>query len=75
MNTIALRKIVLQKIAVRKSWSDCVAAVRRIIGIPDYDAYVTHLRSRHPDRPIPSRAEFFAERQRARYRAGGGRCC
>jgi uncharacterized short protein YbdD (DUF466 family) len=57
-----------------KVWGDCAIAARRIIGIPDYGAYVAHLRMRHPDRPIPTRAEFFAERQRARYR-GGGRCC
>jgi uncharacterized short protein YbdD (DUF466 family) len=67
--------VVQRKIALRKVWRDCAAAVRRIIGIPDYDAYIAHLRMRHPDRPIPTQAEFFAERQRARYRAGGGRCC
>jgi len=61
--------------AMRKIWSDCSAAARRIIGIPDYDAYVAHLRARHPDRPIPDRAAFFAERQRARYSGAGGRCC
>jgi uncharacterized short protein YbdD (DUF466 family) len=56
-------------------WSGCSAAARRIIGIPDYDTYVDHLRTRHPDRPIPSRTAFFDERQRARYSSGGGRCC
>ena len=64
----------LHEIARWRIWSDCASAARRIIGIPDYDAYVAHLHARHPDRPIPTRAEFFAERQQARYR-GGGRCC
>jgi uncharacterized short protein YbdD (DUF466 family) len=56
-------------------WRRCVFAARRIVGVPDYDAYVAHVRARHPERPLPTRADFFAERQRARYRRGGGRCC
>jgi len=62
-------------IVLHKIWSDCRAAARRIIGIPDYEAYIAHLRTRHPDQPIPTREAFFAERQRARYGRGGGRCC
>jgi uncharacterized short protein YbdD (DUF466 family) len=59
----------------RKNWQRYAAAMRRIAGIPDYDAYVAHLRARHPEQTIPTRAVFFAERQRARYRGAGGRCC
>lgn len=75
MNAIMLRKFVSSKAALRKIWSECSAAARRIIGIPDYDAYIAHLRARHPGRAIPTREAFFAERQRARYGSGGGRCC
>ena len=57
------------------SWRRLVAIARRVFGVPDYDAYVAHLRARHPDRAIPSKTAFFAERQRARYEGGGGRCC
>lgn len=57
-------------------WQRAVTIGRRIfIGLPDYDAYVAHLRSHHPERQVPSYAEFFRERQAARYRGGGGRCC
>ncbi|HJT97933.1 MAG TPA: YbdD/YjiX family protein [Rhodanobacteraceae bacterium] len=56
-------------------WQRIVRAARRIAGIPDYDAYVEHVRARHPERPLPTPAAFFAERQRARYRGSGGRCC
>jgi uncharacterized short protein YbdD (DUF466 family) len=56
-------------------WRDAVRLGRRLIGVPDYDTYVAHLRAHHPERRIPSYAEFFAERQQARYRGGGGRCC
>ena len=49
---------------------------RLMCGIPDYDGYVAHLRRHHPERPVPSYAEFFRERQDARYgRSGNGRCC
>ncbi|HEX5122462.1 MAG TPA: YbdD/YjiX family protein [Rhodanobacteraceae bacterium] len=58
-----------------RAWSSIVAAARRIAGIPDYDAYVAHLKLHHPERAIPTARDFFAERQQARYRAGGGRCC
>jgi len=75
VNAIMLCRFVSTKVAFRKMWSGCSAAARRIIGIPDYDTYVDHLRTRHPDRPIPSRTAFFDERQRARYSSGGGRCC
>ena len=60
---------------VARIWNALVAATRRIAGIPDYDAYVAHLKTHHPERAIPNEADFFAERQQARYRVGGGRCC
>ncbi|WP_374486367.1 YbdD/YjiX family protein [Zoogloea sp.] len=53
-------------------------AARLMVGMPDYDTYVQHMRLNHPDKPIMSYEEFFRERQDARY--GGadgrtGRCC
>ena len=60
---------------MRNLWRACVTAARRMIGVPDYDRYVAHLRAHHPDRAVPTYAEFFAERQHARYVGGGGRCC
>jgi uncharacterized short protein YbdD (DUF466 family) len=61
--------------AVQSAWRRLVTIARRVFGVPDYDAYVAHLRARHPDRAVPSKGAFFAERQRARYAGGGGRCC
>lgn len=57
------------------AWRALAATARLACGVPDYDAYVAHLRRAHPERVIPSYAEFFAERQRARYGAGRSRCC
>lgn len=43
---------------------------RLMIGVPDYDTYVAHMREAHPDRPAMTYAEFFRERQAARYGEG-----
>jgi uncharacterized short protein YbdD (DUF466 family) len=47
----------------------------RIAGMPDYDGYLEHWRRCHPDRPAPSRAEFFERYLESRYGSGVGRCC
>lgn len=61
--------------ALQATWKWAVQTARLCCGVPDYDAYVRHLREHHPEREIPSYAEFFRERQAARYRGTGGRCC
>lgn len=53
-------------------------AARLMVGVPDYETYVAHLHSQHPDLPVMSYEEFFKERQDARYGGGNGRvgrCC
>jgi uncharacterized short protein YbdD (DUF466 family) len=41
-----------------------------MVGIPDYDRYVEHVSTDHPEQPIMSYREFLDNRQQARY--GGG---
>jgi uncharacterized short protein YbdD (DUF466 family) len=48
---------------------------RLMCGLPDYDAYVEHLSTRHPGQPVPSYEMFFRGRQEARYGRGMARCC
>lgn len=60
---------------LRVFWRGAVQMGRLIIGVPDYDTYVEHQRRFHPERTPMSYEAFFKERQSARYRAGGGRCC
>ncbi|HEU5039245.1 MAG TPA: YbdD/YjiX family protein [Gemmatimonadales bacterium] len=50
-------------------------AVRRMTGMPDYPAYLEHLRRCHPERAVPSEKEFFEEYLRSRYAGGPTRCC
>jgi uncharacterized short protein YbdD (DUF466 family) len=61
--------------AARAAWKWAVQTARLCCGVPDYDVYVRHLKQHHPERKIPSYEEFFRERQVARYKGTGGRCC
>jgi uncharacterized short protein YbdD (DUF466 family) len=49
--------------------------VRRIIGVPDYDLYVEHVRTHHPERTPMCRADFEKSRILDKYSRPGGRCC
>ena len=59
------------KDAVRRA----AAITRRIIGVPDYDAYLAHVREAHPGRAPMSREEFEHARLHDRYSRPGQRCC
>jgi len=50
--------------------------LRLMVGLPDYNNYVAHMRQTHPERPVMTYEEFFRDRQNARYGAKGNvRCC
>jgi uncharacterized short protein YbdD (DUF466 family) len=49
--------------------------VRRVIGAPDYAAYVQHMRGKHPDVVPMSADEFARDRLARRYTGVGSRCC
>lgn len=64
--------------ASRASAGALAQTARLMIGLPDYETYVAHVRATHPDQEPMSREAFFIERQDARYGAGGrmiNRCC
>jgi uncharacterized short protein YbdD (DUF466 family) len=50
-------------------------SLRLMVGVPEYDTYVAHMRDKHPDLPVMPYQEFFRERQEARYGGKIGRCC
>ena len=52
-----------------------LSALRRVWGMPDYPAFVAHVRSCHPERTVPSEREFYDEYVRTRYGDGPTRCC
>ena len=59
----------------QSSWRWAARAARLAIGIPDYEAYVEHMRERHAGHPPMDRAAFMRERMQARYGKGRARCC
>lgn len=49
--------------------------LRRIIGAPDYDAYLAHRQRSHPNCPALTEQEFIQQRLDDRYSRPGSRCC
>jgi uncharacterized short protein YbdD (DUF466 family) len=61
-----------------KFWDMATQTARLMVGIPDYETYVSHRRIAHPGEAVMSYEEFFRERQQARYAVGKGKfrgCC
>jgi uncharacterized short protein YbdD (DUF466 family) len=57
-------------------WRALCTTCRQIFGIPDYDAYLAHAATRHPDARVLTRDEYFAQAIERRYGGRGpGRCC
>jgi uncharacterized short protein YbdD (DUF466 family) len=51
---------------------------RLMVGVPRYEDYLSHMAEQHPGKPVMTYAEFFRDRQVARYAGTGGgglRCC
>lgn len=60
---------------LRSLWLGARESARRMIGVPDYDAYLRHQAAHHPETTPLAYADFFARAQATRYRGTGGRCC
>jgi uncharacterized short protein YbdD (DUF466 family) len=59
----------------RTSLEQLGALVRRIIGAPDYERYLAHVQSRHPDTTPLTREAFARDALARRYDRPGSRCC
>jgi uncharacterized short protein YbdD (DUF466 family) len=60
---------------LRRHLHEVAAVLRRIIGVPDYDTYLAHVRTAHPGREPMSKEEFERCRLEAKYSRPGQRCC
>ncbi len=60
---------------LRRAWSLAARTARLAVGVPDYEAYVAHVRRCHDGRAPMDRDAFFRERLAARYGRGRSRCC
>ena len=56
-------------------FSRLVQTVRTIIGAPNYERYIEHMRERHPNEKPLTREEFASQRLDDRYARPGSRCC
>jgi uncharacterized short protein YbdD (DUF466 family) len=65
----------VRRSAILSALSALSGVLRRIAGMPDYEAYVRHLQRAHPGRPVPSEREYFDCYVEARYGDGPTRCC
>lgn len=60
---------------LRRAWKTAGKTANLAVGVGDYEAYVRHQQTQHPEQPVMSYAEYFRARQDARYRKGSSRCC
>jgi uncharacterized short protein YbdD (DUF466 family) len=49
--------------------------IRRVLGAPDYERYLAHLRHAHPGTAPLSREAFLREAMARKFEKPGGRCC
>jgi len=56
-------------------FSRTASVLRAVLGVPDYQRYLTHMRSAHPGDRIMSETEFRHMRMNDRYNRPGSRCC
>ncbi|MGZ8391641.1 MAG: CstA-like transporter-associated (seleno)protein [Gemmatimonadales bacterium] len=52
-----------------------LCSLRRIAGMPDYQTYLEHLRSSHPEQPGLTEREYYSVYVSSRYGDGPTRCC
>jgi uncharacterized short protein YbdD (DUF466 family) len=52
-----------------------LSVIRRIVGVPDYDAYLAHFSAHHPGASPLSRNAFLQKCWEDKYTKPGNRCC
>lgn len=60
---------------LESAFAGIARSLRAVLGAPDYERYLLHVRECHPDRVPMSREAFEQERLAARYSRPGSRCC
>jgi uncharacterized short protein YbdD (DUF466 family) len=61
----------------RRIYEQSVRTAHLMVGVPDYDSYLTHHATAHPGAKVMTKAEFFRDRMDRRFATRGGpdRCC
>jgi uncharacterized short protein YbdD (DUF466 family) len=55
--------------------SQSASFVRAVLGVPNYERYLAHMRSAHPGDRVMSETEFNHTSMSERYNRPGSRCC
>jgi uncharacterized short protein YbdD (DUF466 family) len=55
--------------------SGIARVLRAVLGAPDYERYLDHVKAAHPECEPMSRNEFMRDRMNDRYSRPGTRCC
>lgn len=58
----------------RLAW-EARAVLLRVLGVPDYECYVAHMRAAHPHADPLTAEQFARERMELRYSRPGSKCC
>lgn len=56
-------------------FSRSASFIRAVLGIPDYERYLAHMRSAHPGDRVMSETEFRHTSMNDRYNRTGSKCC
>jgi uncharacterized short protein YbdD (DUF466 family) len=60
---------------IKSMFSTTASFVRAVLGVPDYDRYLSHMRTAHPGDRIMTETEFRHTRMNDRYNRAGSKCC
>jgi len=55
--------------------SRAASALRTVLGFPDYERYLSHMRTAHPGDRVMTETEFRHTRLSDRYNRAGSKCC
>jgi uncharacterized short protein YbdD (DUF466 family) len=56
-------------------FSHAASVLRAVLGVPDYERYLTHMRTAHPGDRVMSETEYRVTRMNDRYNRAGSKCC
>lgn len=60
---------------LRRLAAAATRVLHAVLGVPDYERYLTHVRTHHPEVTPLTRTEFLRARLHDRYSKPGSRCC
>ena len=61
--------------SITSLFSRAASALKAVLGFPDYERYLAHMRSAHPGDRVMSETEFRHTRLNDRYNRAGSKCC